>query len=382
MRDVDGNEFIDLLSNFTALVHGHAPDTVVRSLHEQALMGTAFPAPGEAQASLAEAIRDRVASIELMRFTNSGSEAIMMAVRAARSFTGRAAIIKIDGGYHGSWEQVPMDVGSEASLRGIPDSSLDLLHTVPMNDVQALENMFALRGSEIAAFLIEPVMGEGVLVASDDYLAAAKELTEEYGALLVFDEVISFRLGFGGRQGQVGVKPDLTTLGKLIGGGLPVGAFGGRRDVMESFDPTRPGNLEHAGTYNGNAMTMAAGLATLDLLSADEIGRINSLGEHFTAELDRLLVQSALDGRATGCGSLTHVHFELNSEGMPAKFADMRLSSPLLKQFHRASLDQGLFFATRGLMCMSTAMDEEVVDEMLGAFTLAIEKVEGKVRVG
>lgn len=378
IEDLDGNEYIDLLNNFTALIHGHAFGPVTEALGKQALMGTAFPAPGAQQAELAEAIRSRVESVELLRFTNSGSEAVMMALRAARAHTGRERIIKLHGGYHGSWEQVPMTFGDESSLRGIPKSSRDLVEMVDANDVTSLEQAVERSGDELAAIILEPVMGEGVVVLEDEFLLAARRLADAAGALLIFDEVIALRLEHGGRQEATPVAPDLTTMGKMIGGGLPVGAFGGRADVIEGFNPSQSGHLEHAGTYNGNAMTMAAGIATLEALDRSEVGRINSLGADLALRLDRALVDSPLDGRVLGCGSLLHVHLEPASPEIRS-FSAMNLGSEQLRRFHRAGLEEGLFFATRGLMSISTAMDEETVNEVEDRFKRVVERVTAQI---
>ncbi len=374
IEDVDGNEYIDLLNNFTALIHGHAFGPVAEALGQQALMGTAFPAPGAQQAELAEAIHSRVDSVDLIRFTNSGSEAVMMAVRAARAHTGRERLIKLDGGYHGSWEQVPMTLGDERPLRGIPGPSRDLVEMVDANDVGALEDAVARAEGVLAAIILEPVMGEGVVVLEDEFLLAARRLADSAGALLIFDEVISARLEHGGRQAATPVSPDLTTMGKMIGGGLPVGAFGGRAEVMEGFDPGQTGHLEHAGTYNGNVMTMAAGVATLAALDEAEVERINALGEDLTARLDGALADSPFDGRVLGCGSLLHLHLDTASEDIRC-FADTNLGSANLRRFHRAGLEEGLFFATRGLMAISTAMGPEVIDEIEGRFLRVIDRV-------
>lgn len=300
----------------------------------------------------------------------------MLAIRAARAFTGREEIVKFEGGYHGSWEQVPMTTSNLESLLGIPANRLSLLHTTECNDVAALEGLMAKRGNDIAAILVEPVMGEGIVEVDDGYLRSARRLADDHGVLLVFDEVISARLSLGGRQGMVGVSPDLTALGKFIGGGFPVGAFGGRRDVMEYFTPIKPGKLTHAGTYNGNSMTMAAGVATLEKLSQEEIDRINDLGDSLGTQLDELLLDSKLNGRADGCGSLVNVHFDAGNENQPRNFSGTNVDGLTLQRFHRACLEEDIFLATRGLMCVSTLMDEKVIDEVLDRFARAVKRVE------
>jgi glutamate-1-semialdehyde 2,1-aminomutase len=376
IRDADGNEFIDLLNNYTASVHGHAVPAVNEAMREQAALGTAFPAPGELQAELAERIVDRVASVEKVRFANSGTEAVMMAVRAARAFTGREKIIKAEGGYDGMWEQVPMSLPghSDPYRAAMPQAVRDLVRMVEYNDVGQLEAAMEEEGEEVAAILLEPVTGTGVFEGTSEYFAAARRLADEHGALLICDEVITLRLAFGGFQEVLGIRPDLTTLGKIIGGGLPVGAFGGRSDVMAIFDPSAPRHLHHSGTFNGNLVTMAAGCVTLDLLTQEEMQRINALGERLADGLRRSLAERPdLQGVVNNCGSLLHVNFETESE--LRNYSDLRLDSPVAARFHLAALDEGVYFAPRGFMNTSTAMDEQVVDGLIEACSRAIMRV-------
>src|SRR5215210_7237038 len=373
IKDADGNEFIDLLNNYTASVHGHAVPAVNEAMRDQATLGTAFPSPGELQAELAERIVGRVASVEKVRFANSGTEAVMMAVRAARAFTGREKIVKVEGGYDGMWEQVPVTWDQDPYTAAMPEGVRGLLRMVDYNEVGQLEAAMEAQGEQVAAILLEPVTGTGVFTGTPEYFAAARRLADEHGALLICDEVITLRLAVGGHQEVLGVRPDLTTLGKIIGGGLPVGAFGGRADVMEVFDPRSPHHLHHSGTFNGNLMTMAAGCVALDLLTGSEIERINALGERLAEGLRRSLAERPdLRGVVNGCGSLLHVNF--GTEGEVRKYSDLRLDSPTAAAFHLAALDEGVYFAPRGFMNTSTAMDEQVVDEVLEACSRAMER--------
>lgn len=371
IRDADGNEFIDLLNNYTASVHGHALPAINEVMSNQAALGTVFPAPSELQAELAERIVGRVASVEKLRFANSGTEAVMMAVRGARAFTGREKIIKTEGGYNGMWEQVPISWPQDPYRAAMPEGVRELVRMVDYNDVGQLEAAMEEEGDEVAAIILEPVTGTGVFAGTPEYFAAARRLADEHGALLICDEVITLRLGVGGFQGVLGVRPDLTTMGKIIGGGLPVGAFGGRADVMEVFDPRVAHHLHHSGTFNGNLMTMAAGCVALDLLTQGEIERINDLGERLAEGLRRSLAERPdLHGAVNNCGSLLHVNFR--TEGEVRKFSDLKLDSPMAAAFHLAALDEGVYFAPRGFMNTSTAMDEQVVDEVLEACSRAI----------
>ena len=376
IRDADGNEFIDLLNNYTASVHGHAVPAVNEVIKEQASQGIVFPAPAELQAELAERIIDRVASVEKLRFANSGTEAVMMAVRAARAFTGREKIVKAEGGYDGMWEQVPMTRpdDSDPYRAAVPEGVRELVRMVEFNDVGQLEAAMEKEGAGVAAILLEPVTGTGVFEGTAEYFAAARRLADEHGALLICDEVITLRLAFGGFQEVLGVEPDLTTMGKIIGGGLPVGAFGGRTDVMAIFDPSAPHHLHHSGTFNGNLVTMAAGCTTLDLLTRSEIARINALGDRLSDGLRRLLAERPdLQGTVNDCGSLVHVNF--GTEGELRNYSDLNLKGPLAGRFHLAALGEGLYVAPRGFMNTSTAMDEQVVDDALEACARALERL-------
>jgi glutamate-1-semialdehyde 2,1-aminomutase len=250
----------------------------------------------------------------------------------------------------------------------------NLLRMVDYNDVHQLEAAMEAEGEEVAAILLEPVTGTGVFTGTPEYFAAARRLADEHGALLICDEVITLRLAVGGRQEVLDVRPDLTTLGKIIGGGLPVGAFGGRADVMEVFDPRSPRHLHHSGTFNGNLMTMAAGCVMLDLLTHSEIERINALGERLADGLRRSLSEMPdLHGVVNNCGSLLHVNF--GTKGEVRKFSDLNTDSPVAASFHLAALDEGVYFAPRGFMNTSTAMDEQKIDDALEACSRAMERV-------
>ena len=369
--DADGRSYIDLLNNYTALVHGHAHPLIVQAIADQAARGTVFPAPHAGQAALAAELARRVPSVERVRFTNSGSEAVMQAIKAARAFTGRPLLVKAKGGYHGSWDQVPL-VAGEAG-QGTPTELEALVRMVPYNDLDALEALLAAEVGRVAAVLLEPVMGEGVIAADADYLHGVRELTEAHGVLMVLDEVVTFRLATGGRQQVVGVSPDLTTFGKIIGGGLPVGAVGGSERVMSVFDPSRPHHLHHSGTFNGNAVTTAAGMVSLQLLTAAEIERIDGLAAALASGLRDAMAANGLTGQVTRCGSLLHLHFDVEAE--PRAFADLALDSPTLERMHLACMEEGLFIAPRGLMNTSTAMNDAVVAEAAERFARAAASV-------
>jgi glutamate-1-semialdehyde 2,1-aminomutase len=315
-----------------------------------------------------------VASVAHIRFTNSGTEAVMQAIRLARAHTGRELVVKADGGYHGSWEQVPMTAAPTGEPPpGTPTGVARLVVMVPFNDVTALESVMREHGERVAAILLEPVLGEGVIAGDPGYFRSARELATRHGALLVLDEVVTARLAVGGYQSVLGVDPDITTFGKIIGGGLPVGALGGSADVMAGFDPRRSGFLPHAGTFNGNPLTMAAGLVSLELLTAAEIERIDRLAVGLAAGLRDAIATHGLVGTVTRCGSLLHLHF--GAAARIQTFADVNLGSPILAAVHLAALEEGLYFAPRGLMNISTAVTPAVVEEAVERFARAAGRV-------
>ncbi len=267
----DGEELIDCCMAYGPLLLGHAHPDILAAVREQLEKGWLYGTPCPLEPELAGLIREAFPSMEMMRFVSTGSEATMAAIRAARGFTGKSDIVKAEGGFHGAHDAVLVKAGSGATTLGIPDSAgvlPDLTrHTlqVPYNDTGALEETLS-RNKDVAAFILEPVLGNiGPVLPAKDYLAGVRSITEEHGVLLIFDEVITgFRVGPGGAQGLFGIRPDLTTLGKILGGGLPVGAFGGRREIMELVAPSGP--VYQAGTFSGNPLSLSAGVATLRYL--------------------------------------------------------------------------------------------------------------------
>jgi glutamate-1-semialdehyde 2,1-aminomutase len=270
--DVDGNEYIDYVGSWGPLLLGHRHPDIVAALEGALAIGTSFGAPTEQEVELAEAIRDAMPSIEMVRLVNSGTEATMSAIRVARGFTGRDLIVKFEGCYHGHVDSLLVKAGSGVATLGIPDTQgvpkafCDTTIALPFNDAQAVERAFRAHGDRIAAVIVEPVVGNmGCVPPLPGYLEALRDITARFGALLVLDEVMTgFRVALGGAQQRYGIRPDLTTLGKVIGGGLPVGAYGGRRDIMSKVAPVGP--IYQAGTLSGNPLAVAAGLATLRYL--------------------------------------------------------------------------------------------------------------------
>ncbi|MFC6989017.1 aspartate aminotransferase family protein [Haloplanus sp. GCM10025708] len=258
MTTVDGDEVIDFLNNYTQAIHGHAPEDVVEVMTDRIRKGNGLGSPTKDVIDLAERLVDRFPSIEQVRFGNSGTEATMNAIRAAIAYTERDRVLKVAGGYHGTHDTVEIGISGEGrEHKGVPSTVESRVDTVAYNDPEALKSTFEAHGDEYACFILEPILGaSGMIPATDEYLEAARDLTEAHDSLLIFDEVMSSRLSTGGAQQKRGVIPDLTTLGKYIGGGLPIGAFGGRTDVMNVFHPDE-GDVGHSGTFNGNPATMA-----------------------------------------------------------------------------------------------------------------------------
>jgi glutamate-1-semialdehyde 2,1-aminomutase len=312
-------------------------------------------APNELEIELAERLRERLPSIELIRFANSGTEATMLSLRAARAFTGREKIAVFAGGYHGSHDyaaSIPGDAAIAAGAPGVPAAVADTIVVAPFDDREGTLAALEPHLGELAAVVVEPVLGAGgVVPATTGFLTFLRDLTRNAGALLVFDEVISFRIGYHGAQGRLGVTPDLTTLGKIIGGGLPVGALGGRADVMALFDPRRDDRIGHGGTFNANPLTMAAGLATLDELTPERYAGLEALAAELEAG-----VNARTGASATAVGSLFRIELPDPSR-LPVLHVDL--------------LASGILMTPRGMGCLSTPMTSAEVDAFVGALASA-----------
>ncbi len=348
--DADGNEYLDYVCSWGALILGHAPPKVVDAIADQARRGTSYGMPTELEAELGARIRAAIPSCEKVRFVSSGTEATMSAVRLARAVTGRDLIVKFEGCYHGHADSFLSEAGSGlatlgiAACPGVPQALAALTLNAPYNDAAAVEKLFDLHRDKIAAVIVEPVAANmGVVPPAPGFLLHLRELTTRHGALLIFDEVITgFRLCYGGAQNQFGITPDLTTLGKIIGGGLPVAAYGGRRDLMDRVAPLGP--VYQAGTLSGNPLAMRAGLATLDLLAAPGFyealdARAKRLGDGIAAAL----AATAAPATATRVGSLLTLFFtrEPVRDYTGAKKSDTRRFA----EFFHAMLDRGIFLA-------------------------------------
>ena len=350
--DIDGNRYIDLLGNYTSLVHGHAYPPIAAAIERVARAGTAWPARSTAQVELAEVLCERVPGVERVRFCNSGTEAGMLAAQAARHVTGRKFILMARYGYHGSYDDV------ELGLLG-HDGERTLL--ADFGNSASFERILSKRGSEIAAVFLEPVLGSaGVVSPPGGFLNRVHDAAHRAGALLVLDEVITLRLSEGGAQKIFEVTPDLTMMGKIIGGGLPVGALGGRAEVMAAFDPRERGSLMHSGTFNGNVLTCTAGIVSVRELSQEKIDKMELRAQRLAGELKRAAKDAELPFSVRQFGSLMNIFFTNIAPPATIVREDIRT----MGQFHLAALNHGVFIAPRGLMALSTVIDDNLVTEI------------------
>lgn len=351
MEDEDGHRYVDYIGSWGPMVLGHAYQPVLDAIAEAAKLGTSFGAPTVAEIELAERIVERVPSIEMVRMVNSGTEATMSAVRVARGATGRDKFVKFIGCYHGHGDAFLIQAGSGLATHGAPSSpgvpagtAKDTL-TAPYNDLDAVEKLFEMNQGEIAAIIVEPVAGNmGCILPNDGYLQGLREICTREGALLIFDEVMTgFRVGPQCAQGRFGVTPDLTTLGKVIGGGLPVGAYGGRRDLMEQVSPAGP--IYQAGTLSGNPLAMAAGIAMLDGLFADPsvFTRIEEAANTLARGLEEAAARHSIPLRVQHVGSMGCPYF---TDRPVENFDDAAASdTDRFYRFHAAMLGRGVYLA-------------------------------------
>jgi glutamate-1-semialdehyde 2,1-aminomutase len=377
VTDVDGNRYVDLIGSWGPLILGHSHREILDAIAEAMSSGTTFGAPTAIEVEFAEIIRSAYPSMELVRAVSSGTEATMSALRLARGFTGRARIIKTDGGYHGHADCLLVAAGSGAATLGIPGSAgvpegaaKDTI-VVPYNDLPAVER--ALAGGDVAAVIVEPVAGNmGLVLPADGYLDGLRAATQKHGALLIFDEVITgFRVAFGGAQARYGVKPDLTCLGKIVGGGLPAAAFGGRADIMSKLAPLGP--VYQAGTLSGNPLAMAAGKKAIEILARPgTYDRLDTLGQRLGDGLAAAAHAAGVPACVNRVGSMLTLFF---TRGPVTDYATAKTSDTArFGAFFRGMRERGVFLPPSQFeaMFVSLAHTEEEVDAVIAAARAAL----------
>lgn len=386
--DIDGNDYIDYVGSWGPMVVGHAHPQVVKALQEAATRGTSYGAPTLIESQLAKKVMEVYPSIEVIRMVNSGTEATMSALRLARGYTHRNKIVKFIGCYHGHSDSLLVKAGSGMATFGVPDSpgvtpgtAQDTI-TIPYNDFEALKKVFAEQGQEIAAIIVEPVAGNmGLVLPKPGYLDLLRKVTEENGALLIFDEVMcGFRASLGGAQAAYAIKPDLTCLGKIIGGGLPVAAYGGRREIMEQVSPAGP--VYQAGTLSGNPLAMTAGLETLKIITAPPEPGEPDYSRVLTIKTKKLVLGVAQKAKEAGitlqvqqAGSMFGFFFS------PVEVVDYKTSAAAdqeaFKVWFKAMLEQGIYIAPSQFetLFMSGAHTDEEIDRTIEAAGKALQQV-------
>lgn len=382
LTDADGNTYIDYVGSWGPMILGHAREEVIAAVQQAAARGTSYGAPTELEIQLAEEVIQAFPSIEKLRLTSSGTEATMSALRVARGFTGRTKIVKFEGCYHGHGDSLLVRAGSGVATLGLPDSPgvpaevAAATITVPFNDVAALEQVFNEVGEQIAAVIIEPVVGNmGCVPPGEGYLQAVRAVTEKHGAVLIFDEVMTgFRVAFGGAQQLYGIKPDMTCLGKIIGGGLPVGAFGGRREIMDVVAPVGP--VYQAGTLSGNPLAVTAGLTTLRLLkSLNPYPQLDAATARLVEGLSAVAAEAGIQTVSNRVGSMFTGFFtaEAVTDWTSAGYSDRAAFG----RFFHAMLDEGVYLAPSQFEAgfVSIEHTEEIIERTIEAAQQAFKAV-------
>ncbi|ANU12795.1 Glutamate-1-semialdehyde aminotransferase [Planococcus halocryophilus Or1] len=381
IKDVDGNTYIDYVLSYGPLILGHAQEDVVKAIQETAALGTSFGAPTELENQMAKLVMDRVPSIEMVRMVSSGTEATMSALRVARGYTGRDKILKFEGCYHGHGDSLLIKAGSGVATLGLPDSPgvpasvAQNTITVPFNDLESVRLAFQEFGNELAAVIVEPVAGNmGVVPPSEGFLMELRNLTQENGTVLIFDEVMTgFRVGYNCAQGYYGVTPDMTCLGKVIGGGLPVGAFGGKREIMEQVAPS--GSIYQAGTLSGNPLAMRAGFETLSRLSEESYDTFIERGDQLEKGFREAATKYNIPHTVNRAGSMIGVFFTNEDvvDFESAKTSDLELFA----NYYRLMAEEGIYLPPSQFegMFLSTAHTEEHIAKTVEAFHTVFAKL-------
>ena len=386
VMDADGVQRIDFINTMTTMILGHGPAPVVNAVRRQLDRGFGYNAPNEKQVDLARILCERIPSFDLVRFTNSGTEATLNTLRAARAFTGRTRFAKVEGGYHGTHDGVTVSVRVDPSIAGEADSPvpvaasaglapgvMEQVVVVPFNETATALKILEDSAVDLAAVIIEPVMGSvGMVPALPDFLAMLRDFCDANGSVLIFDEVISYRVAPGGSQEYYGVTPDMTALGKIIGGGLPVGAFGGRRDIMELYDPTNGPTVSHAGTFNANPLTMLAGAVTMEQLTPEVYRSLAEMTEILKQGTRNVCAEMEVQVQVTGLGSLFGIHF---TDREIVNYRDIACGDyDLRDRMFLGLLNEGILMASNLVGSLSTATSEQDVEDFLAAFRKALAR--------
>ncbi|MGA8943160.1 MAG: glutamate-1-semialdehyde 2,1-aminomutase [Thermoactinomyces sp.] len=384
VTDVDGNQYIDYIGSWGPLILGHSHPKVVQAIKETAEKGTSFGLPTELETKMAKIVTERMPSVEVVRMVNSGTEATMSAIRLARAYTGRNKILKFEGNYHGHSDSLLIKAGSGVATLGLPDSPgvpdnlARFTLTVPYNDLESVQLAFERYGDDLAAVIIEPVAGNmGVVPPQPGFLEGIREITRQYGTVLIFDEVMTgFRVDYHSAQGRYDITPDLTTMGKVIGGGLPVGAFGGKREIMDLIAPSGP--VYQAGTLSGNPLAMAAGIATLQEMTPDAYQELEQKGAMLEAGFRRNAEEAGIPHCINRVGSMVCMFFtnETVTNYEQAQTAD----TELFASYFRNMAEEGILIPPSQFegMFISMAHGEEDLNRTIDANRRALRKLTGK----
>ena len=383
--DADGNKYIDYIGSWGPLILGHRHPAVIDAVKAVLERGTSFGAPTDLEIQLAEMVVDAVASVEVVRMVNSGTEATMSAIRLARGATGRDLVVKFDGCYHGHADTLLVAAGSGVATLGIPGSPgvpeavAQATISLPFNDVEALEKVMAEKGDKVACIIVEPVAGNmGLVVPENGFLKSLRELTEAHGAVLIFDEVMTgFRVAYGGAQSLYGITPDLSVFGKVIGGGLPVAAYGGKEEIMSQIAPQ--GSVYQAGTLSGNPIAMAAGIATLKQLQKPGVYEtLNDRSKRLITGLGNAAQKAGVAARVGHVGSMLGMFF---TDQNVANFEDAKTCDlDFFASFYQGMRQQGIYIAPSQfeVLFLSTAHDDEHIDATISAAEKVFDKLGGK----
>jgi len=384
VRDVEGEERIDFVNNYTSLIHGHANPAVTAAVIDRVSKGTAFNQPSEHDVELAELLVERVPYIDQIRFCNSGSEAVLLAIKAARAFTGRAKLAKFEGAYHGIYDYVQVSERSTADNWGDPEapasvneasstpSVADDVVVLPWNNIEACRKRIAAHRDDLAAVIVDVMpAGLGMIAPAPGFLECLREETARIGALLISDEVMTFRVGYHGALHETGIAPDLVSLGKIIGGGFPVGAVAGSKNVMSVFDHTGDWRMHHGGTFNANPVTMVAGLETMKQMTPAAYTCLNHLGDYLRGGLARMLHDRGTPAQVFGRGSLFTAHLTAEPVVDFRSLVGFSRTNPVYGNLCHELLSRGIVVSSRGIFgCLSTPMAEAECD----AFVEAVDR--------